>query len=104
MNILVSVLCGAAWGLLVAWINSRITARSIKTGGSTAPMLANMCRMLLDVAALAAVFLLRGVLPFHFEATIISTAAALSLSTIVFTFMIVKNTDKRQNNEEKSDH
>ena len=53
-------------------------------------MTANMIRMAIDVAALAAVFLLRKVLPWNFEATIAGTAASLGLLTVYFAFRLSK--------------
>ena len=47
-------------------------------------MAANLGRMAVDLLALLLVFLLRGVLPFSFEAMLVSTAVALSILTLVF--------------------
>ena len=42
----------------------------------------------LHIAALAAVFLLRNVLPGNFEATIVAAAASLGLLTVYFAFRL----------------
>ena len=54
----------------------------------------NLAHMAVDVVALAIVFLVRGLLPFSFEATLIATAAALSIVTIIFTYKISYNEKK----------
>ena len=51
-------------------------------------MAANFIHMLVDVAALAVVFLLRNLSWMNFAAAMAATAAALSITTIVFTYKL----------------
>ena len=79
---------GRLWGALVAWVNSRINRRAIEKNDTKAMMSASLTRTVIDIAALGAVFLLRNVLPFNFEATIAGTAASLGLLTVYFAFQL----------------
>ena len=90
MKIVIGIAVGLCWGTLIALLNSRITRNAIARGTTSAVMTGNFIRTVVDVAALAAVFLLRKVLPFSFEATMISTAVALGLLTLFFAFRMAK--------------
>ena len=90
MEYLIGAVIGLLWGALIAWLNSRINKKAIAKNDTKAIMRANMIRMAIDVAALAAVFLLRKVLPWNFEATIAGTAASLGLLTVYFAFRLSK--------------
>ncbi len=90
MEYLIGAVIGLLWGALIAWLNSRINKKAIAKNDTKAIMTANMIRMAIDVAALAAVFLLRKVLPWNFEATIAGTAASLGLLTVYFAFRLSK--------------
>lgn len=87
MKYVLGALIGLVWGFLVAFLNSRITKRSIKNGNTAALMAANIGRTVIDIAALAVVFLFREYLP-SFEATITAAAIAMSVTTIVFAYRI----------------
>lgn len=89
MKIFLSILAGAAWGLLCALLNTFI-CKKLMRGGQKELALMSVLRMAVDVAALAAVFLLRGVLPLEFEYTIVAAAVALSLAGIVGVFRIAR--------------
>ena len=90
MEYLIGAVIGLLWGALIAWLNSRINKKAIAKNDTKAIMTANMIRMAIDVAALAAVFLLRKALPWNFEATIAGTAASLGLLTVYFAFRLSK--------------
>ena len=90
MEYLIGAVIGLLWGALIAWLNSRINKKAIAKNDTKAIMTANMIRMAIDVAALAAVFLLRKVLPWNFDATIAGTAAYLGLLTAYFAFRLSK--------------
>lgn len=94
MNYVIAALVGLLWGTLAAFVNSRITLKCIAKNTASAITVMNLAHMAVDVAALAVVFLLRGLLPFSFEATLIATAAALSIVTIIFTYKISYNEKK----------
>ncbi len=90
MKYVVGAVIGLLWGALAAWLNSRINKKAIAKSSTNAMLLANLCRTLVDIAALGAVFLLRNVLPGNFEATIVGTAASLGLLTVYFAFRLSK--------------
>lgn len=86
MNYLIGAVVGLLWGALAAFVNSRITKSAIKKGTNSAIMTMNFAHMFIDLVALAVVFFLRRLLPFSFEATLIATAAAMSIITIIFNY------------------
>ena len=81
-------LLGLLWGAFIAWINSRINKKAIAKNSTKAVLTANFIRMAIDIAGLAVVFLLRNILPFNFEATIVGTAACLGLLTVYFAYRL----------------
>ena len=90
MKYVIGAVMGLVWGALVAWLNSRINKKAIQKNSTKAVLGANLTRTVIDVAALALVFLLRNVLPGNFEATIVGTAASLGLLTVYFAFRLSK--------------
>lgn len=86
MKYVLGALAGLMWGALAALLNAFITKKALDKNSNKGMLLSNFLRLLVDVAALGAVFLLRKVLPFSFEAAIVGTAAALSLLMIVFAY------------------
>lgn len=86
MELLLGGLAGLAWGLICGLVNILILKKAITKNDNNAIMAANLARMAVDLAALGAVFLLRKVLPFSFEAALIGTAVALSVVTIVYAY------------------
>ena len=85
MNTALSVIVGLIWGglfgLLSAFVTKKIASGDEKKISSLA-----LLRMLIDAAALAAVYFTRNLLPLRFEITLISSAIALSLVSIVAAF------------------
>ncbi|MBR0162731.1 MAG: hypothetical protein IJQ02_15835 [Oscillospiraceae bacterium] len=96
MQYVVGAVLGLVWGALLAWVNSRINKRAVQKNSSNAVMAASLLRTLIDLLGLGAVFLLRKVLPFNFEATIVGTAASLGLLTVYFAFRLSKPEKKEQ--------
>ena len=86
MNLILAIAAGVLWGALAAYVNLRINKAALAKGSTNALLAANLGRTAVDIAALAAVFLLRKVLPFSYEAALISTAITLSLLTVAFAF------------------
>lgn len=82
MRYVLGGICGLIWGTLAALLNFEISKRSILRDQTAALLGANLLRVAVDAAALGLVFLLRGVLPFSYEAMLIFTAIAMSLVTI----------------------
>lgn len=85
--ILLSVLAGLLWGALAGLVNTLVTK---KMAGGDARLLSAMSlvRTFIDVAALAAVYFTRKLLPLRFEYVLIATAISLSLFTIVASFRL----------------
>ena len=78
-----SILAGFFLGIAVAGVNTVIMHRAIKKGTSAAMLAAVTVRMVLDVLALLAVYLLRDRLPFVlFQPAIVATAVGLSAGII----------------------
>ncbi len=88
MKYAVGALLGLLWGAFIAWINSQINKKAVAKNSTKAIVSANLIRTLVDIAGLAAVFLLRNILPFNFEATIAGTAASLGLLTVYFAYRL----------------
>ena len=70
---------GLIFGSLVAFVNMCITRRGLQKNSANAVMAASLLRMLVNIAALAAVYFTRKLLPLPFYGTIIGTAVGLSL-------------------------
>ncbi|MBQ2062705.1 MAG: hypothetical protein II458_08560 [Oscillospiraceae bacterium] len=87
---IVSILAGLALGLAVAGINTVIMRHAIKKGSAASMMIAVTTRMVLDVAALGAVYLMRGVLPLQFEPTLVAAAVGLSAGIISLAILTSK--------------
>ena len=88
MSIVVfSVLAGLIWGGLVGLANMLVT-RKMMRGGANMLTAMSLVRTFVDVAALAAVFFTRDLLPLRFEVVLITTAVVLSLVTIVVSFRL----------------
>lgn len=88
MKYAIGAVVGLLWGALAAFVNSRITKSALAKETQSAVLSMNAAHMAVDIAALAAVFLLRKYLPFSYEAALIATAASLSIVNIVFTYKI----------------
>ena len=90
MSYVLGALAGLAWGALAAFINYRINRAAIRKSTNASVMAANLARTAVDLVVLGTVYLLRKLLPFSFEATIIATAITLSILTIVFAYRLSK--------------
>ena len=88
MSIVVfSVLAGLIWGGLVGLANMLVT-RKMMRGGANMLTAMSLVRTFVDVAALAAVYFTRDLLPLRFEVVLITTAVVLSLVTIGVIFRL----------------
>lgn len=85
MIIFLSILAGLVWGALFGLISAVITKKIASGDGRLVGALSGV-RLLVDLAALAAVYFTRELLPLRFEYTLIATAIALSLVSIVAAF------------------
>ena len=87
MQILFSVLAGLAWGGAVGLVNLLIAKKIAKKKPEQLGAM-SLLRTFIDVAALAAVYFTRELLPLRFEITLIATAVTLSLVTILLSFRL----------------
>ena len=90
MNYVFGALVGLLWGALAAFVNLKINQAALKKSTNAAMLGANTARTAVDLIALGTVFLLRKILPFSFEATIIATAVSLSLLTAVLAYWVTR--------------
>ena len=88
--IAISIIAGAVWGALACTVNYFLLKAAVKKADANAVLGGSMTRLLVDAAALGAVFLARRVLPIDFTAAIIATAVVLSLGGIVSAFLLMK--------------
>lgn len=86
MHFVWGALAGLAWGVLCGGLNILILKKSLGKNDSNVLMAANLGRMAVDLVALLLVFLLRKVLPFSYEAMLVATAVALSVTSLIFAF------------------
>ena len=91
MKLAIGILMGLIWGALAGLLNITMNKGLLKKNSTNALMAGNLARLAVDFAAMAAVYLLRDVLPFSWEAALIGTAVALSIVTIIFAFSYGKN-------------
>ncbi len=99
MQIALSIIGGTVWGLLDALLNAALMRNAVAKNDIKSVSLCNTLRFVIDLAALAAVYLLRNVIPMNFTAAIIATAVAMSIFTIVFTFRIARPDGKSEENK-----
>ena len=88
MAYVLSVLGGLIWGFLAALLNAHIAQNSLKKGDDKALMGSNLVRSVVDILALAAVFVLKMFVDFPYTIALVATAAAMSLATIVFSYRL----------------
>ena len=90
MNNIFAVLFGIVWGAAAAFANSRIAGKALEKKDIKAAKNARRVQMLVDIAALVVLVLLRNILPFPYEISLVSAIIALSVLTIVFLFAMGK--------------
>ena len=88
MSYVLAVLVGAVWGVAAGLVNMLVMRAALKKKSDRAIMAANLARTVLDVAALAVVFLLRNILPLPYTFVLVGTAAGLSITTIIVSFRL----------------
>ena len=88
MSYVLAVLIGAVWGAAVGLVNMLIMRQALKKQQDKAFLGANVLRTTLDLAAFAAVFLLREALPLPYTFVLVGTALGLSMTTIVYSFRL----------------
>ena len=93
MNVLLSILAGLVWGGLFGLLGAAVT-KKMASGDERKILSLSTVRLLLDAAALAAVYFARHLLPLRFEYTLIASAVALSLVGIVAAFRIAASMKK----------
>ena len=87
MIVVWSILAGFAWGAIFGLAGAMIT-KKIASGDEKKIASLSMSRMMIDLAALAAIYFARNLLPLRFEVTLITAAITLSLFGIIAAFRI----------------
>ena len=90
MNNIFAVLFGIVWGAAAAFANRRIAGKALEKKDIKAAKNARRVQMLVDIAALVVLVLLRNILPFPYEISLVSAIISLSVLTIVFLFAMGK--------------
>ena len=88
-------LAGLVFGLAVAWCNMLLTKRSMQKQDASAIMGVNVLRQVINIAALALVFLLRNVIPLPVYGTLIGTALGLSVGNVLFVWLLTKKMEQK---------
>lgn len=100
---LIGGVVGAVFGFAVAAVSAAATRRNMKKDSVNAVMAGSMLRTLLDIAALAAVYLLRNVLPFPLYGVIIGTAVGLSVGNVLLAQRLSKQIKEEEKQKVKID-
>lgn len=103
MTTVLAAVCGLIWGAAAAFLNFFISKKSVTKNSTAALTGASMARIAVDFAALGLVYLLRNILPFPFEVTLVATAIAMSLTTIYCAFRLSNQLKPKPKEEEKSE-
>jgi len=92
MSYVIGALAGIAWGGAVGFLNAKLMRYFVSKNSNTMMMVSTWVKTLVDVAALAVVFLLRKSLPFQLSTCLIGTAITLSMVTMYSAFKLAKET------------
>lgn len=95
MGYVIGFLAGAVWGALGACLNHFLLGRALRRGDGKV-LGANVLRVLIDLALLAAVVLARDVLPFRYEMALAGTVSALGMLGIYFAFRTASGQDDKK--------
>ena len=95
MGYVIGFLAGALWGALGACLNHLCLGKALRQGDRKV-LGANLLRVLIDLALLAAVVLARNVLPFPYEMALAGTVSALGLLGICFAFRTASGQDDKK--------
>ena len=90
MKLLLALLAGFAWGALCALPGLLITKKALAKTTTAALIAGNFLRMGVDLAALAAIFLLRDRLPFDYTWCLIGAALALTAGLLLVSFRLAR--------------
>lgn len=103
-EILPGVISGFLFGALAAFLNYRLTLKLLR-GKAKASGLAPTARVIIDAAALAAVYFITPFTPLDRTWTLVGTAAGLTLPLILLTPMLLRSVRDNENNtkNEKDD-
>lgn len=99
MKIIISIIAGLLWGFLGAMINYLVMKKAVSAGNAGKVTAVTALRTLIDALFLGLVFCVRNLGFINFAVAITSTAAALSITTIVTTFMLAKPEASAENKE-----
>lgn len=100
---IVGCILAALPGVLIAWINARLTAKAARSGTTTLSLVP-VLRMVLSVGYLALVFFVSPHLPWDSLWLLAGACVGLTLPMFFFTFGLLKqlNADSGQNENKES--
>lgn len=95
---------GIVFGMIFGYLNMRITKAAVKKNGGNglaAVAATNLIRSFVNVAALAAVFFTRNLVPLPFYATLLGTATGLAVGNVFFVWLLTKEMRKEMESRAK---
>ena len=87
---IIGIVAGFAWGAVAAVLNGLVGRFVVAKNAEGAAKSGGLIQTGISLAFLIVVVLLKGVLPFSYEAMLIGTVIAISLLGIVFTYKNIK--------------
>lgn len=96
-QVVFTALGAGVFGLVIAYINMRISKKNLNAENMAAVMGVNMLRLLLDAAALAIVFFVCRALEASITSALIATALGLSVGGMLFLRSMVRKTQFQDN-------
>ena len=97
---ILSAVAALAFGLIMAYVNMRLSRAHMNSQSVASIMGANMLRLLIDIAALAAAFFVSRALKLSVTVMLIAVALGLSVGGMVMLRLMIK---KSQPHEKEAD-
>ena len=91
---IICIIVGIAFGLIVAFIGSRLTKAALKVKDATSIMIANMAKFAMDAGALVATFFVCRAASLPVVSTLVAVAVSLSAGGILMSVLVAKKASK----------
>ena len=85
------ILAGLVWGAVGAGIIGIVSKKCVEKNTSAAMTTANIVKFAVYIIFFMAVYLLRGLLPFSYEAAVIGTVLSLAMLQIIISYRIANS-------------
>ena len=85
------VLAGLVWGAVGALIIGAVSKVCVRKNSAGAMTVSNIVKFAVYIVFFMAVYLMRNILPFSYEAAVIGTVLALAMLQIVISFKIANS-------------